>query len=550
MAITSQERADLLELVVLMFDATPGARYLPNVVAVYEAAGHDLHQLATLLAGTSAFLGLHPNFELADEFASEFLATIGLENDAFARDWVVAQFNAGASKPDIVFATWAVLAGLPGNAPPQYLAAKATLEHKAQVSAYYAVTVGGDAESVEALQAVLRGVTEDGTTVAVALAAIDAAIAGGPQLTIAQDDIAVPGTGPVTVSGLIDGDADGNTEASTLTAGDSVSGNGATTLKLTVVEPGQTAFAQLAGIEQVLLVASTAGPLKLNAGGWTGVGSLALAGGMDGLEVFVDDLATDTAISVQDAVGSVTVLYDSGLFASVRNDVAGSAGASFQASAGGDITATVAGGATVAISIHAAMAIGDITVSGEGGFIVDGQPQDEVSIGNVDFSGYQNHALIDLRFTATGASAISSGAGDDEIWGNAGNNTFTAGAGVDILHLGEGGIDTVVTRAGDSGTATGTLDTVTGFAPGDLLDFDLAAGSAGNYVERADNFTTLAEFIANADEALGSAARYFVQDNGVDTYVAVDFGSGGADAIILLMGVADATSLQFQDFVA
>jgi Ca2+-binding RTX toxin-like protein len=168
----------------------------------------------------------------------------------------------------------------------------------------------------------------------------------------------------------------------------------------------------------------------------------------------------------------------------------------------------------------------------------------------VDFSAYAGDAIIDLRFSDSGAASIRGGAGDDQIWGNAGANVIVGGAGVDRIDISQGGNDTIVTSKGESGKAAGTLDVVTGFTAGDKLDFNLAAGAANNYVERDDDFTSFAQFLQNAAGALNSTVKYFVQDDGVDTYVAVNYGSGEADMVIVLAGVADATTLKFEDFVA
>jgi hypothetical protein len=401
MAITAQERADILELVVLMFDAAPGATYLADIVAAYEATGRDLQQLARLLAHTTAFQALHPNFQVAGEFASDLLSTLGLEGDAEARDWVIAQFNAGMGKGEIMFAAWKVLENLPPTAAPQYLAARDLLENKAQVSAYYSVTLQGRATDVAQLQSVLGGVTADDASIADAIRRLDADRAVGPQLTTGQDNIVIGGRQPTVVTGVVDGDADGNTAGSTYTAADRITGNGSTSLQLFVIEGGNAPFAQLTNVSQVNLFAATQTDLQFNAAGWKGVGAVNLSDGLNGLDVFVDHLQPGTSIGVSRVTGSIAAEYQRGgagnVFASVRNNDSGGAGGTLRLDAQGHVVVGLGDSASASLTATGELTLGNVTVEGGEdawfGLMLD--TDDDVAIGHVDVSlGEGSSALV------------------------------------------------------------------------------------------------------------------------------------------------------------
>ncbi|HVZ46154.1 MAG TPA: hypothetical protein VHA82_20270 [Ramlibacter sp.] len=229
--------------------------------------------------------------------------------------------------------------------------------------------------------------------------------------------------------------------------------------------------------------------------------------------------------------------------------------------------------------------IGDIVVSGEGDFRLDGFSHTAsdnvsfiaahstagnvaVSIGNVDFSGYEQAVTLDLHWANTGAASVVATAFDDRIYDTHSDNAITGGEGADVIYLYSGGHDTIVTRQGDTGdnhsTSGADVDVVSGFDPGgvasgalagstyDLLDFGLVAGTAGNFVVGDGTYgptPSIAQFIQDANDALNSTVRYFAESDGSgNTWVAVNYGSGEADAVILLMGVT-ATSLHYQNFV-
>jgi len=197
------------------------------------------------------------------------------------------------------------------------------------------------------------------------------------------------------------------------------------------------------------------------------------------------------------------------------------------------------------------IAIGNVTVSGVGVFILDGAAHTvlttdntsflsvnaggDVSIGNVDFSGYENDAVIDLSFATSGAAIILGSDNDDTIVGTASTNVITAGTGYDTIDISSGGVDTIVTNLGDSGKTAPTIDVITGWGTTDKLDFNTVAATAANYVEGTGS-ADLAHFVTNANNALNSTVKFYVDTFGGNTYVAVNTTSGDCEMIIELVG--------------
>ena len=94
-SITTQERSNILKLVVGMFNAAPGAAYLNEFVGAYQAMGNSYVNLATALGNNGAFQQLYPNSLTNGEKATKFLSTLGLDKNQEAQEWVQAKLNAG-----------------------------------------------------------------------------------------------------------------------------------------------------------------------------------------------------------------------------------------------------------------------------------------------------------------------------------------------------------------------------------------------------------------------------------------------------------------------
>lgn len=177
MAITAAERTEMVRVVVGLFDAAPGFKYLNDFIGY---AGNPAGLLNELVADP-AFNVLYPVFLTNQEFAARYVdSLVGDAASAAAKanvvDYFAAQLNAGASRADVIGEALVSLITMDQNDPTWGAAAK-QFANKVVVAEYYSVEMRGMATEVGALQAVIANVDAD-TDVSTP-AAIEAAIAGG-----------------------------------------------------------------------------------------------------------------------------------------------------------------------------------------------------------------------------------------------------------------------------------------------------------------------------------------------------------------------------------
>ncbi|MRD47231.1 Calx-beta domain-containing protein [Caenimonas koreensis] len=236
MAITAAERHEIAELLVLMFNAAPGATYLSQIVSVYESVGHNLKTLAEVLGNHPGYTSTHPNFWTGDDFATNLLTPLGLTGDFQARTAIVNAFNSGVSMADITYSAYTFLNDVLANPAAygaQYLNAAKIMNNKADVALYFSVTKGLSASALADLQAVLEGVTADPASVTAAQAAIDHV--NDPQT------FTITSNSPT----ITEGDAGSKVLTFTLTLLDQDGGAtvGATTINYATTNTGATATA-------------------------------------------------------------------------------------------------------------------------------------------------------------------------------------------------------------------------------------------------------------------------------------------------------------------
>ena len=152
----------------------------------------------------------------------------------------------------------------------------------------------------------------------------------------------------------------------------------------------------------------------------------------------------------------------------------------------------------------------------------------DVTIGNVNYSGFDGNATIDVNGWV-GAKTIWGASGDNIIIGNSGQNTIhlAAGAGADTIRIEEVQLN---------GTALVGSDYVKGFESGtDGFNINTASG-AGTAVVAAGTFDTYAAFLAYA--ATNTDTVYAAKIAGSDDYfVIVDAdGTGTADYVYRVDG--------------
>ncbi|SBS25841.1 hypothetical protein MAQ5080_00384 [Marinomonas aquimarina] len=106
MAISQQQRTELLTLLVGMFDAAPGSDILDELANGIDN-GNTIAQYAANLVESSEFTGIYSRALTAEEFASSFIAnllgdTVDADTTAEAEAFVAGRLNAGASRDTVI----------------------------------------------------------------------------------------------------------------------------------------------------------------------------------------------------------------------------------------------------------------------------------------------------------------------------------------------------------------------------------------------------------------------------------------------------------------
>lgn len=356
MAITTQERTNILKLTVGLFNAAPGANYLSEFTSVFEANGHNLGALANTLGTTGAFQSLYPNFQTASEFATKFLTTLGLQGKTEAVDFVTAKFNAGVPKAQIIFDA---LVALDASTSTEYADAKAILVNKAAVAENYSVTLAASSTSLATLQGAVANVTADAASVTAA----NAANAGGNGQTFTLT------TGLNTVIGTAGNDTiDGGT-LNSFSAFDSIDG-GAGTDTLTILTDAATlpGGVTVKNVENINVNTSVAGAFTANASSYTGVQSLSVSASNQGAGALTVDSASGVTVNSSAAttgainVGATTAATGAVNVAKVITGAGNVTGGAITVKGGTTVNTTTA--ATNSDLTGTAVTQGDVTVTG------------------------------------------------------------------------------------------------------------------------------------------------------------------------------------------
>ena len=137
MALTSQERTDIIKLTVMMFNSALGANYLTDLTRSFEANGRDLAKLAVELAASNLFRSINPPTQTPENFAATLLIPLGLQGNAIAFEFVLAKVRAGVDKGQIAYDA---MVALTNTTAPQFADAKTLLQNKTVVSEYHTLT--------------------------------------------------------------------------------------------------------------------------------------------------------------------------------------------------------------------------------------------------------------------------------------------------------------------------------------------------------------------------------------------------------------------------
>jgi len=434
MTIAAAERAALIKLVALMFDAAPGATYLDQVVRLYESLGHDLDATAHALAGVQQFTTLHRGAQTQEEFTTKFLTPLGLEDDAGARAFVIDRLEAGLDKGSIAAAALHALEHLSEGAASQYTEALAILSNKAAVAEYYSVQLRIDETDLNLLQQVLTGVTADSASVVQAQAEIDAGTRGvrsdSNNLKTSQDTF----VGTVATD-IVHGTFGSGPGVDTLTPGDSIDGGaGSDMLKLTATGTVANHPVMVKNVEKIQIqdtVGATFDALLVQDG---------------------------PAITVTDTVaGNTSTIMNAPLASSYGLSGTGNLSVAFTGTSGSADTAILTLGGVGGTGSAAASAIN----------VASGNSIERISIAtsginNIALTGGTAAAALDITGSGTntvnlsGVSALAASATVDAT-ASTGTNTFAMGS-----NFGSG---TTIKGGSGADTVSATIATGTQLAP-------------------------------------------------------------------------------------
>lgn len=309
MAITVETRTDIIELVVGMVGAAPGAAILSELADIVDG-GLSLNDLAIALANNPAFKVLYPSFLTSEEFATNFLTQLmGAEVDATTLstsvDAMVADLNSGTHRGAAMYTAITTLSAT-AETDANFGSAAAALNNKTEVAIHYSVTTQQSADTLDELQAIVTDVTSSEATVTSAKASIDGTDAAGTEFTLTS--------GLNTVNGSTKNDTILGTIAatgSTFSLGDIIDGGAGTdTLRLATDQVGlDTATATVSNVET--LEVSSAGTITTLDGDNDGFTHISLDNA--GANITVSGLTPATALSLGTITGAhtVTVTYSS-----------------------------------------------------------------------------------------------------------------------------------------------------------------------------------------------------------------------------------------------
>jgi S-layer protein len=528
MAITTETRTDIIETVVGMFGAAPGASVLAELTISVEA-GVSIADLTNILADSTVFKAIYPNFLTNEEFATNYLTNLlGSEVSAEilqeAVDISVAELNGGMTRGQLVNL---ILTTLPTIAEddPNLGAAAAAFNNQVEVATYYSVDQNQSGSTLEELQAIVDDVTSDDDTVTTAKASVDGTANEGGTFSLTASIDALTGTkGNDTFNAL-----ETSTPAATLTALDSIDG-GAGTDTLNVTQTTAVTVptsATVTNVENAKIV-SGAG-VTANTTKWTGLESLTVAG-VHALTVTAsattDVVATDSdldnakTLSVQGghavtvtAIDSLDSAINVGTTTAVSGAVKVVSTHEAAGTTGTSSDISVKGGTTVDITANLTGAVNN-TITGGAIGVTGGASTTEVSVTQTKaataaatVSGVVNGAVTITD--VNGASTTKAGTiANVSLLGGYGNSTITSNALGTLALSGSGGTLSIVDNLTTATVKTLdlTVDALTGGAIDDndnkYETINVHTGETGNSTVANITATSVKSLTVDGDKSL------------------------------------------------
>ncbi len=468
MALTSQERTDIIKLTVVMFNSALGATYLEELTRSFEGNGRSLAKLAGELAASNLFRSINPPTQTPENFVATLLVPLGLQGNSIAFEFVLAKVKAGVDKGQIAYD---VMVALAGTTDTQFDNAKTLLQNKTVVSEYHTATKPNGTTDFATLKSLLAGVTVDPGSVGLATTGpVSSSPAPSPlSLTLTAGTDAVTGaetndtitatTATLQAADTLDGA--GGTDTFTFTNTSAAALPAATFKNIEVFNINATSnlnssdVSGLVGMTHFNADRATATITATNAGAGVQYGILgdnaSLSPGAFNFGYAAG--ATVATLNLQNGVKSNTgtnvFLTGAGVTSTVINSTGAANALSVVGTAGVIVTASSSTSVTINASTDLTAALSStndtkLTVTGAGTVDLRGV--------NYGFSLNKNITTIDASAQTTGGTLIQAGnpanASTLKFIGGGGNDAvglgtaLTAGASLD----GGGGTDTIRTN--------------------------------------------------------------------------------------------------------
>ncbi|SDW17326.1 beta strand repeat-containing protein [Nitrosomonas communis] len=325
MAISSQQKEDILALTVATFNAAPSAKIMQELASAVES-GMTNQQLADILVATDEFKeGVLKGAVTNEEITANLLKNFGLaagntdatSPDAQAEAFFMNRLESGASLGSILLEASTYLTGTPAE---EFKPTADLFQNKVTVAEVYSLT--GKAETLDGMQNVLIGVTPAfPKTDAEAQAHLNGIGEGSNKgdiftLTTGADNIKGKATDD-TINGVVDTAANGGT----LNNSDSIDGGAGTdTANLTLAGAGFPAGATITNVERVFFKNVTGANDALDVSNITNATELWSSGSVGKTILTLKNIQSNAALGLSNAVGG------GGLTATFKDGTIGAGG--------------------------------------------------------------------------------------------------------------------------------------------------------------------------------------------------------------------------------
>lgn len=469
MAITVQERDQVLKIVAGLFNGAPGGAFLSDFSAAVEA-GMTLSELARALAATNEFkqdiMGGKVTVEqqvavLMNHFgvvADDVEGSAASQAHAFFTDSVNAKVDFG----DIVYTA---VVFLENDTSAEFAPFRDMLNNKAAVAVAHAENSTTIA-SVAAGQTILTGVTSEGPSTPEEIAEHLAGVSGGTSTFVLT-------TSADTVTGTAGNDTINGNTADTWTGFDAIDGGAGTdTMNVLLTGTAVPGASTITNVESLNINTTGAG-FTIDTTSYTGLTAVKVASSAAGAIKVTGATTTAASVVGTGVVSTVDVIGTGGALSITTGAAAVKVGQTAVVNA--LTSATVVGGDTVDISDNKTTTQADGT-----------------TLTTVSLKGNTNAATLDTDGLTTLTLT--------NIVKDAADTTINAAAGTRALTVNVSGIDD--DAAGTIEVTDATATTLNINATGASKDLKFTAGAATSVNIAADEALTIDDLVAGVATAV------------------------------------------------